>query len=418
MIFTKKRSTKYVNSKEVNPRILHIPRSSDLSFYMSQIGVDPDGIRIMQPKGELICMKLYHVESRWCNVLKQELLSIGADLAVSKDLVYKNAPFSDCIIIATLNHIKLLLEKLEDQPPYLKKLRESIELTLNNFKMDEYTFKLPDKTFTIKQYDPLIMGILNLTPDSFSNDGAYRDGCDVEKIIDKAVSMQEEGADIIDIGGESTRPGSDSIDVSEELSRVMPVLKKLVKRISIPISIDTYKSQVAERALDGGAMILNDISGLRHDERMLDIISKYKSGLVIMHMKGEPKTMQQDPCYDDLLGEISSFLSSSIDLALRAGLDKESIIIDPGIGFGKTLEDNLYILRNLEEFKSLGCPILAGPSRKSFIGKVLDVDVEKRLLGTVASVVLAISHGAGIIRVHDIASISQVCKITKSILAK
>jgi len=407
-----------MDKNSVNPRILHLPTQYDLISAMQEIGVDQKGIHIMIPKTELICVKLYNIESKWCNILKQELLSIGGDLAVSKNLLYQSATTSDCLIIGTLTHLNLLLKKLDEQPQYLRKLKQTIEDAIDNFKREEYALKLPNKTIDIKPYNPLIMGILNLTPDSFSNDGVYQPdkNMDISKIIDRAFQIQEEGADIIDLGGESTHPGSEPISVYEELKRVISVLERLVDKLNIPISIDTYKSKVAEEALNCGADILNDISGLTADKEMYKIISKYKPAVIIMHMKGKPKTMQQNPHYDDIMGEITGYFRNSIALALEAGLKKENIILDPGIGFGKTVEHNLFILRNLKEFKSLGYPILIGPSRKSFIGKILGLDVSERLLGTTASIVLAIANGVNIVRVHDITQMRQVCEMSKSIL--
>jgi len=253
-----------------------------------------------------------------------------------------------------------------------------------------------------------IMGILNVTPDSFSDGGEFYQP---EQAIERGIQMAEEGADIIDIGAESTRPGAEPISTEEELQRLVPVLEGLLKKVAVPISIDTYKSSVAETALKAGAHIMNDISGLRFDLQMKDVVAKYRVPVVIMHIKGEPRNMQQNPYYDDLIGEIYGYFDESIRIAEGAGIKRENIIIDPGIGFGKRLMDNYEILRRLYEFQGLGCPILIGPSRKSFIGKVLDLPPDQRLEGTIAAVAIGIQNGAHIVRVHDVKEISRACRI-------
>ncbi len=259
-----------------------------------------------------------------------------------------------------------------------------------------------------------IMGILNVTPDSFSDGGKH---FDKDSAIRHAIQMAEDGADIIDIGGESTRPGSDAVDAEEEIKRTMPVIEALAKKISLPISIDTYKSEVSRKALEAGASIVNDISGLRFDPRMPDVIAKYKAPVVIMHIKGAPKNMQQNPEYEALIPEIMDYLRESIAIAVRAGIHEDKIIIDPGIGFGKTLEHNLEIINNLHEFKLLGKPVLIGPSRKSFIGKIFDnAPTDERLEGTAAAVAISILKGADIIRVHDVKYMARVAKISDAIL--
>lgn len=228
--------------------------------------------------------------------------------------------------------------------------------------------------------------------------------------------MVDEGADIIDIGGESTRPGSDPIGLDEELSRVIPVIESLVKKISIPISIDTYKAEVAQRALDAGAEMINDISALRFDPRMKEIASDYKVPLALMHILGTPKNMQKDPFYQDVIAEITDYLKESMQIAEEAGIEKSRLIIDPGIGFGKRLEDNLNILKNLKRFSILGCPILVGCSRKSFIGKILNLPVEERLEGSLAALAVAVVNGANLVRVHDVKESRRVAHLVDAVM--
>lgn len=257
------------------------------------------------------------------------------------------------------------------------------------------------------------MGILNITPDSFSDGGLY---FSESSAIKRALQMVEDGADIIDIGGESTRPGSEPLPIEEELRRVIPVIESLSREIPVPISIDTYKSGVAKQALDSGASMVNDISGLRFDSDMPAVLAEYKVPVVIMHIKGKPKDMQQNPVYGALVPEILNYLQDGIQLAVKSGVSEDGIIIDPGIGFGKTFEHSLEIINNLREFAHLGKPVLIGPSRKAFIGKILGgVPAEERLEGTAAAVAISVMNGANIVRVHDVREMVKVVKVADAI---
>jgi len=258
-----------------------------------------------------------------------------------------------------------------------------------------------------------IMGILNLTPDSFSGDGIHGD---VGRAVEQAEKMIGEGADIIDVGGESTRPGAAAVSIEEEIKRVIPVVEKLSRVVRVPISIDTRKSEVAHQALDKGASMINDITGLELDTSMADLAAQYNAKVIIMHIKGEPQTMQEEPVYSDLMTEITEKLADLIRNAEDKGVKKENIIIDPGIGFGKTFEHNLEILQSLSRFKSLGRPILVGPSRKSFIGNILGVEPRQRIFGTAAAAAIAIKNGADIVRVHDVREMKQVAMVVDSIV--
>jgi dihydropteroate synthase len=275
-----------------------------------------------------------------------------------------------------------------------------VNLTWRNFSLD-----FLKKTF--------VMGILNVTPDSFSDGGLY---LDTESAIDRALRMVNDGADIIDIGGESTRPGSDPVPIDEELKRTIPVIETLAQKIQVPISIDTYKAVVAKKALDAGASMVNDISGLRFDPEMKKIVSAYQVPVVIMHIRGKPKDMQKNPVYASLIPEIIEFLKESIAIAADAGIAQDTIIIDPGIGFGKTFEHNLEIIHNLHMFSKLGKPLLVGLSRKAFIGKILgDASPEERLEGTAAAAAISIFNGANIIRVHDVKEMVKVAMVANAI---
>ncbi|MBU1038204.1 MAG: dihydropteroate synthase [Candidatus Omnitrophica bacterium] len=259
-----------------------------------------------------------------------------------------------------------------------------------------------------------VMGILNVTPDSFSDGGRFFDS---KKAVRHSLAMVNDGADIIDVGGESTRPGSRGISAGEELRRVIPVIKALAKRSRIPISIDTMKSEVADEAIRAGATIVNDVSGLKYDNKMASVAAKHDVSLIIMHMRGTPRNMQLSPRYRDTVRDIISDLRLAISKAVKAGVDSRKIVIDPGIGFGKTLRHNLEILNRLEEFKELKAPICIGTSRKSFIGRVLGVeDPGERIIGTVATCVIALMKGARLIRVHEVKEALQAVRMTESVL--
>ena len=259
------------------------------------------------------------------------------------------------------------------------------------------------------------MGILNITPDSFSDGGKY---LSTSRAIDRAFAMVDNGADIIDIGGESTRPGSDFISKDEELQRIVPVIQEIRNQDSeILISIDTYKSDVAEIAIDLGANIVNDISGLTFDQNMSTFLSGRDIPVIIMHINGKPKTMQSNPLYDDLLNDINSFFKKQIIFAQSNGIDRDNIILDPGIGFGKTFNHNLTIINNLKDLCNLGHPIMVGTSRKAFIGDILDAPPIERVEGTIASVVASVINGANIVRVHDVKEIKKAIMVTEKILA-
>ena len=257
---------------------------------------------------------------------------------------------------------------------------------------------------------PLIMGILNVTPDSFSDGGRFND---LQAALDRALQMEAEGASIIDIGGESTRPGAEPVPEQEELRRVIPVIEKLRQKTDVLISIDTYKSRIAEAALQAGADIVNDISGAQFDRKMVDVVKKYDCPLIIMHIKGTPKNMQQNPFYHDVTEEIIQYFEKRIHELEQEGVNK--IIIDPGIGFGKRVEDNLHLLRDLKDFTFLNKPILMGTSRKSFIGKVLNREVDDRLFGSLTTQILAVQNGADIVRVHDVKATYDALKMLKAV---
>jgi dihydropteroate synthase len=268
--------------------------------------------------------------------------------------------------------------------------------------------------------ETLVMGVLNVTPDSFSDGGKF---LDLRLAVQRAMEIQRDGADIIDIGAESTQPGSKEISAAEELSRLLPVLEALQEKLKIPISVDTQKAAVAEIAIGVGAQIINDVSGLRHDPQMADVVAGRGAAIVLMHMRGTPRTMQKMPFAKNVMKDVFNGLRKSVARARGAGIAKNKIVIDPGIGFGKSFEQNYELLAKLPELAKLGYPLLVGTSRKGFLGKTLAQDgksalVEERLWGTAATVTAAILGGAHMVRVHDVKEMKQVARVTDSILCK
>jgi dihydropteroate synthase len=253
------------------------------------------------------------------------------------------------------------------------------------------------------------MGILNVTPDSFSDGGKY---ADVNAAVEHARDMADAGADVIDIGGESTRPGAELVSAGEEVRRVLPVIERLPDLL---VSIDTRKAGVAARALAAGARIVNDTSALRYDERMVDVVRELGAGVVLMHMQGTPATMQQAPRYDEVTREVREFLAERIGFAASRGVNRAQIAVDPGIGFGKTVEHNLQLLAQLEQLATLGCPIVVGASRKSFVGKILNRETADRLPGSLAAAAWAVAHGANVVRVHDVAETVDVVRMIEAL---
>lgn len=398
---------------ERNIRILEILNEKQAIDEMKNIGVDPKGIELMSKKTINRVIKLENVELTPALILKQEMLSLGAEAALNKEAISLKPQTTDVLLIGNLKHYQALISKLQSQYFALSKLATKIEEVLNNFIKEDFKLVCGDYQLDLSKRT-FIMGILNVNKDSFSDGGLYDKP---EVAIERAFEMKEEGVDIIDIGGESTRPGAKPCSVEEELNRVLPVVKGVIKEdIDLPISIDTYKSEVAKACLDEGAHMINDISGLRFDTKMAEVVAKYKTTVVLMHIKGTPQNMQENPQYECVVSEISDYLRQRIDFAIDAGIDKERIIIDPGIGFGKTVEHNLEILRKLREFKTLGRPILIGTSRKSLIGKILNLPVEERLEGTAATVAVSILNGANIIRVHDVKAMKRVAKMIDAII--
>ncbi|WP_219999484.1 dihydropteroate synthase [Nitrospira lenta] len=269
------------------------------------------------------------------------------------------------------------------------------------------------RSLPIREY-PLMMGIVNVTPDSFSDGGRY---ATVDQAVERAVALVAQGADILDLGAESTRPGATPVGEQEEMDRLLPVLQAVVKQTTVPISVDTMKSRVAREALHVGASIINDVTAMRFDPDMAAVVAQSAAGIVMMHMQGMPTTMQESPRYDSVVDDVRMFFVERIAAAERAGIAKSQIVLDPGFGFGKLLIHNLELLNHLSSFDQLGCPMLVGLSRKAFLGKILDRPVQDREWGTAAAVALAVDRGASIIRVHDVANMRDVVMVAAAVRA-
>jgi len=390
-----------------------IKNSDEAIEILQKIGVDPYGIRAMEPKTRHLNIFLAGQPCRVANILKQEMLSLGADAAVARGSVACSVDQTDVLIMGTVKQIRSLAAKIEKQPFGLNFIASDLLYLLDNTHRKQHILKTSKRKITLGDRT-LIMGVLNVTPDSFSDGSCY---FDCRKAVERGLQMAEEGADIIDIGGESSRPGASPVTARQEIARVVPVVKSLSGNLKIPVSVDTTKSQVAQKALEAGAEIINDISALTGDQKMAAVVRKANAALVLMHMRGKPENMQTgDLAYDNLMDEITGYLKSRCEKALAAGIERERIVIDPGIGFGKTYEDNCKIINRLEELKTLGLPVMIGTSRKAFIGKVTGGNPLERIEGTAATVAFSIMNGCHIVRVHDVASMKKVAAMADAIV--
>ena len=397
----------------VNVRIIDIPDIKRAQEEMERLSVSPEGIRIMAPKAVFRAVKLSQVPIKAAILLKQEMLAKGGEAATSEGVASLSVEAADVLLLGTLRQFDEALATLKRQPFGLREIADKIEEALRRcesrylpeVKWNGHVFRPGARTY--------VMGIVNVTPDSFSDGGKYMDPF---AAVEHAKTLVAEGADIIDIGGESTRPGSERVPCDEELRRVIPVVERLSREINIPISVDTYKAEVARRAIEAGASVINDISALRFDPDLGRVAADFGVPVILMHMLGEPGTMQRNPQYHDVVSDIISFFEDAVERAISAGIKPEKIILDPGIGFGKLPEHNLEILRRLREFRALGYPILVGTSRKSFIARIVGQSIEERDDGTMATVALAIAGGADIVRVHDVKRTVRMVRMTDAIV--
>lgn len=392
-------------------RLLSIKNLDDAKRELISIKVDPGGIAMMIPKMQTHCIKLFDLTCRQANILKQEMLSLGGDAAVARGTVGCSIPNTDTILIGTDKQLRKLCGKMALQPFGLANLATPIESALAGVQQIPLSWKTSQREFLFNK--PLIMGILNVTPDSFSDGNQF---FETQKAIEHGIQMADEGADIIDIGGESTRPGATPVSIEEEIKRIVPVISALKKHVSCAISVDTWKSKVADESIKAGAEIVNDISGFNFDDQMPLVVATTKTAAILMHTRGNPQTMHINTEYADLIDDIYVSLQKSVQTAITAKIDINCLAIDPGIGFAKDKVQNLEILRRLNEFSGIRLPILIGSSRKSFIGKTLNRQTDNRLYGTAATVALAVANGAQLIRVHDVREMRDVADMAYSII--
>ncbi len=392
-----------------SPRILHLTPEG-IRDEMAGMGVHPRGIEIMEGKTSSLLIRLESLNLKAALILKQDMLSLGGEVALSGEAAGLDVPATPALIMGTPSHITRLIEKMGNQPFGLADLAASLRRLLENLSAPR-CFRVNGENL-LSGGGTLVMGILNVTPDSFSDGGEYLDS---DRAVSRGIQMVDEGAVIVDVGGESTRPGAPAVDTETELARVLPVIEGLVKGGVRTISIDTTKSEVARRALDVGAGIVNDISGMNHDPQMARVAAETGASIVLMHTRGTPETMQRDVSYSNLMGEVFAYLDRSVEELERAGVPRERACVDPGIGFGKLPEHNVELIARVGELKSLGTAVMVGASRKSFIGHYLHEEVGGRLEGSLAAAAAAALRGADIIRCHDVAQTVKALRISDEI---
>lgn len=369
---------------------------------LKSIGVDPYAYRLFE-KGTSCNLKLSSLTCAQANILKQEAIASGIDAAVAKGTINCSIDATDALIVGSLSGVQKLAKRLKRQPFKLADISNKIEDIIQQTIPPQLTAR----GFSFDCQSPLIMGILNVTPDSFSDGGQFMH---VDQLKSKLSEFNQCNVNIVDIGGESSRPGAESISVSEEIERIKPAVNMALDK-GFCVSVDTCKPDVANYALQAGVHIINDVTGLENSTDIATLCAEYDAGLCLMHMQGSPSTMQINPLYDNIIYEICSFFDTAISKALVAGVKERNIILDPGFGFGKTLQDNYYILKNINEFNVFGLPILAGVSRKSMIGKVTDEDEQNRVTSSKIIETLALNNGANIIRTHDVIEASNMVKL-------
>jgi len=392
-------------SKTLRARVLDSIARDEVIGELQARGADRDVVQAVVGRGLGRAMLVGPLPLEEAQVLRRAAGEAGATAALTKVAGRADPSRVEVVLMGSMEQLAAAAEQIGGE------IGARIDAARRGFALPpQRTLKCRDRELALGERT-LVMGIINVTPDSFSGDGVVGDAA----AIAQGKRMVADGANILDVGGESTRPGSEPVEVEEELARVLPVVEGLAAEVDVPISIDTYKSRIAKEALSKGASIVNDISGLHADEEMAKVAAEAGAAVVVMHIQGTPRDMQEKPKYADVIGEISDYLEEGIARAEAAGIGRDQIIVDPGIGFGKTLEHNLEILRRLRELRCLGCPVMVGTSRKSMIGMILDVPMEERLEGTAATVALAVAGGADIVRVHDVREMVRVARVADAI---
>lgn len=396
-------------------RALDIKNRAEGMSEFEKIGSTVVGQKIMVEKIFPLAVKVKGLKVLAINILKQEMLARGGDVVTSRDTLFKTKETTDVIIEGEKKSFESLILKLRMQPFGLKGLADELEVFLKDYKNnhDKKSFSIGKKKFDLISHT-LVMGIINVTPDSFYDGGKYNHK---DQAVKRISEMIADGADIIDIGGLSSRPGSKPISLEEELERTIPVVESVSNNFDTLVSIDTYRSEIALEAISAGAHMVNDISAFTMDKNMAGIVADKGASVTLMHMQGKPESMQKNPQYDNAIDEIYEYLDGKASAAIDAGISPDKIVLDPGLGFGKTLDHNLSILNKISEFSSMGYPIMIGASRKAFIGAVLDLPVEDRLEGSLAAAVWSVINGANILRVHDVAETVRSVKIARAIMS-
>jgi dihydropteroate synthase len=391
--------------------LLSIANQTDLEAELGRIGADELSWPIFRAKSRAIAIKVEGLSTAAANILKQTVLSCGGDCAVNRAVVSGRVRCTDAVLFVTMRQLAVLVGRLKYQPECVARLVPELLGLSGRLLLPGRTLRLGRTTLDLGTRTR-VMGILNVTPDSFSDGGRFLEPA---AALDHAVAMAEEGADFIDIGAESTRPGSRPVPAEVQLARLIPVLRAVKKRVRTPVSIDTCNAKVAGTALREGADMVNDISALNGDRKMAAVVARAGVPCILMHMKGKPRTMQRNPEYADLMAELTGFLAAALERGESAGIERGQMLVDPGIGFGKTVEHNLEILRRLSELRSFGVPVVVGPSRKRFIGAISDSPPGERLEGTIAACVLAAANGANILRVHDVKPVVKALKLADAV---
>ncbi|MBU0495417.1 MAG: dihydropteroate synthase [Chloroflexi bacterium] len=405
-----------------NTRVLYFKGLDAVRAEMDRLGVLPAGVESMSTKGVFYAIALESVGSAEAHILKERMLAKGGEAALPQASYHGGHMAEEVLLLGTMRHYRDLITWLRVQP-----LQSLIGIAVELDRMLDHIggagpapMRIRDDEFAWGQRT-YVMGIINVSPDSFSGDGV----ADTQDAVAQGLQFIQQGAHILDVGGESTRPGSRPISADEEVHRVLPVVRQLVDLTDIPIAVDTYKAHVARACLDAGASLINDVWGCRADPEMAPLLAERGVPMVLMHNRSKPTEAVETrgvgghykgTGYDNLMADIVRELRECMDMVVQAGVSMDQIIVDPGIGFGKTAEQNLEVLDRVGELRSLGRPVLVGPSRKSFIGLTLDVPPEERLEGTAATVALAIARGADIVRVHDVKEMARVARMTDAIV--
>lgn len=393
-------------------RILRGYDEKSMRQVFEAMGVDPAGVGRMLGKTRTLNILVHKVSCGAANILKQEMLSLGGDAAVTRGTVCCSVSHSDVLLIGTLKQLESLPWRLREQPFGLAELGEELSTLLE--RMGAPAHRLRGRGATLDLTRPCVMGILNATPDSFHDGGTF---AGMDDLLRRAEEQVRGGADLLDVGGESTRPGAPQVALETELERVVPLVEALTREFDVPVSVDTTKAEVARNCIECGAAFVNDISGFRFDHRMAEVVGRNKAGIFVMHTPARPEDMQNHTAYSDLVGEVVAELGASVALAQAAGVDSDCIALDPGIGFGKGVDGNLTLIKHLEEVAVLGFPVLLGTSRKSFIGRVLgQPETAERLSGSLATIVLGLNNGARIFRVHDVAESRQALDMAWAVI--